>query len=105
MKKIESIAKQVKQILIDYPETRNNDYLLWIKFIELCTDKSPLLVESFRYIVENLRELGIPNFETIGRARRKVQEKNPDLNATESTQKHREEREVAFREFAHNGLA
>lgn len=103
MNKIANVANQVKQVLTDNPETRNNDYKLWIKVIELDVDKKPLLFSDFRYIVGNLRALGIPNFETVSRARRKVQEQYPELRATEKTRKFRAEKEEEFKEFAKNG--
>ena len=100
---IKNVANMVKEVLTEHPDTRNNDYLLWVKVIELDQDKSPLLIEDFRKVVANLRVLGIPNFETVSRARRKLQEKYPDLRATEETRQFRSEKEQEFKDFAKNG--
>ena len=42
--------------------------------------------KSITYVLKNAKELKIPSFESITRARRKVQERYPDLKDTETAE-------------------
>lgn len=74
----------VKKILENIPATRNSDKLLvtevlryggYIKNVEYFGDKEAILLSDI------LRG-NMPSFETITRARRKVQELHPELEST-----------------------
>lgn len=94
MGKISKWEDTVKTILEIHPAAREDDRALyyWI-----------LKYEGFDVTVSIARFLmgtGYPNFETIGRVRRKLQEKYPELRAPQRTQAMRSEAEGEFIEYA-----
>lgn len=102
MKKILITADLVKRLLEEKPETRSDDYLLWAETILATMRESecPLNNLNMIYVLKHIRELKIPDFGTVGRARRKLQEKYPELRGSERVRKGRAKREVAFKGFA-----
>lgn len=106
--KTQTIADIVKTILIEKPATRNSDYLLWLEVLrEYMSAKgtSALLsmwtVEQFLTYSHSL----VPCFQSVSRARRKIQRAYPELKGTRKVQEAREELEEEYREFAINGRA
>ena len=87
----------VLKILEENPKTRNSDNLLYLIFLE--TVHPGITKQSIATILLNLESLGLPCFETIRRARQKIQAEREDLKADEAVQDFRTEREIAFREF------
>ena len=84
----------VKWILENDERARNNDKYLIKRFYEI---KYPGITgKTFGDV------LGLPitSFETIRRARQKVQEQNPDLKRDSYHEQIRKEQEAAVREFA-----
>lgn len=90
MKKMETI---VKALLEEYPQTRGNDNALIAGVFWLIDPE--LMNRPFK---EVLKIKGLPSFESITRARRKVQEKNPILN-DEKARKIRQKEEKEYREY------
>lgn len=90
MKKLEKI---VKAILEDYPNTRGNDNALITGVFWLIDPE--LMKMPFK---EVMLMKGLPSFESITRARRKVQEKNPILT-DEKARKIRQKEEKEYREY------
>ena len=78
MKKLMTTTKAVKNILEEAPETRDNDYLLWLRTIEEMTAED-IKILSFSYVIRNINFLGLPNYETVSRVRRKLQAEYPEL--------------------------
>lgn len=70
--KIKKVENLVKDILEDKPETRNSDNLLILEFVKR-TDKNEKT--SFESV---MKQTNI-SFESITRARRSIQHKNPRL--------------------------
>lgn len=74
MKKIENI---VKNLLINFPKTRDDDfYLIGGVYVELLPSVKHL---GFTEVIKNHSLYGLPSFESITRARRKIQAENEDL--------------------------
>ena len=48
----------------------------------------------------NARKLGLPAFESVSRARRKLQAENEELRGSSENQKAREERELEMFEYS-----
>ena len=100
--RIKNIANIVGTVLEFYPETRDDDYLLWLEvlrqtqFPEVC-DVLSMPVNRFLTIA---RYTHYPQFETVSRARRKLQAQRPELRATPETQAARAEMERKYREYA-----
>lgn len=83
----------VKAILEEYPQTRGNDNALIAGVFWLMD--SDLMNMPFK---EVLKTKGLPSFESITRARRKIQENNPVLN-DEKARKIRQKEEKEYREY------
>ena len=91
---IKSVHRNVELILMADKETRDNDDLLYVTFAEWLglTDK------TFGTVFTNRKELGLPPYETVRRARQKVQAEHPELRG--KRYKARQEAEEVFREYA-----
>lgn len=83
----------VKALMEDYPSTRGNDNALIAGVFWLIDPE--LMNMPFK---EVLKTKGLPSFESITRARRKIQEKNPILN-DERARKIRQKEEKEYREY------
>ena len=78
---LETTEKLVKRILIEYPMARSSDSYLYIRVVKaLCPEA---LNKPFSEVMFNLKELGLPCFETVRRSRQKIQNENPILKANE----------------------
>ena len=96
---LKQIRTIVKNILKDYPQTRNSDNALYIKVVEALNRGA--LDKPFEEVMANLEALGLPCFETVRRNRQYIQAKFPELQACDKVQDFRTEREERFRkEFA-----
>lgn len=103
MKTIKNTEAQVRAMLEKAPATRESDHIL---FIRLCIeqarknrDNAELIARVLDHIMIHGKENGYPNFESVGRARRKLQEKDHRLQATARTKKGRKDREIVFKEY------
>ena len=85
----------VKRILTNYPQTRNSDMALYIKVIEALNKNA--LDKPIVEVLQNLKELGLPCYETVTRTRRKIQEECSELQADDVVQDFRTKREEDFR--------
>lgn len=102
MAKLKTVAATVKRILEVCPQARNSDSYLYLKVIECMdadngTEVKWLSVHTF---LMNINELGIPNFETVRRARQKIQAQYPELAACRKVDALRANNESAYRAFA-----
>ena len=101
MEELRTIKGIVRSILEDDVLSRSSDMRLYLKFVETV---NPSVTEMrFWFVIENMADLGLPSFESIGRVRRKLQEQNPDLRANEVVRDARRHMEDDYREFAKNG--
>lgn len=85
----------VKSILESVPETRDDDFELIYEVAKEfgwggC---------AFGQALTLWRDRGCPSFESITRARRKVQELHPELRSEERVAEMRAEQEGQYREF------
>lgn len=96
--KIEKVERLVRQALEKNKESRANDHKL---YIEVAYIINPALANvNFKMNFENAKEVGLPPFESVSRARRKLQEKYPELRATIKVQEARKERQIEFEDYA-----
>lgn len=106
MKRLTNIAKLVKTILERSPETRDDDFLLWLKVLEKVAEYNHIpdftKTMTLAEFLSIARFTKFPLYHSVSRARRKAQEKFPDLRATEETQAARSELERRYRKFAQN---
>lgn len=88
----------VREILEDCPQTRNSDNFLYLM---VCERISPELIKKPFYVVlSNLKEWNLPGFETVRRARQKLQAMHPELAACSDVEVGRMVREEEFRNYA-----
>lgn len=92
----------VKVILTEQPETRCSDNLLYSAVLDHIGKEAGVNIGnmSIRVVLHNMKHLHLPTIETVGRCRRKLQEKHPELRAVAEVEAFRSEREGAFREYA-----
>lgn len=97
-KELKETAKLVKVILENYPIARDSDQYLYLRVAKSLNPDS--LERPFVEVMANLKELGLPCFETVRRCRQKVQEENPRLKGTQKVRSYRSINEEVFKEFA-----
>ena len=94
--KFMKLQEFVQPILEADERTRNSDDVL---YFQVCTK---LLGDnlSLKHVLLNRKDLRIPSYESVGRARRKLQEENPELRACERVQELRAEKEAEYKAMA-----
>ena len=98
VKKIESVKETVKRVLEEDSFARGSDNCLWTKVCELTTEAIRYM--SFSYVMTHAGELGLPPYETVRRARQKVQAEHPELRASDDVQKERQKRRAVYQTWA-----
>lgn len=97
VEKLRKLENIIKPILERQPQTRNDDYLLYAEIIR-AYNPDLLEIPTKAFLFGHI-ELNLPNIKSVERARRKVQEKHPEL-ASERAKKKRAEEEQMYREYA-----
>lgn len=100
--RLKKISDLVHELLINEPACRNSDDLLYWRIAQIIGkhkgfDASKM---SAYELLFRRKEYGLPSPEGVGRARRKVQEHNPELRANDIVEACREILEEEYREFA-----
>lgn len=89
MSKLNTMEKVVAEILEHNLQARKDDYILMVSVCEkLCPE---ILNYPFWVVMQNHYTNNLPNWETISRCRRKIQEKRPDLIVPDTERKRRKE--------------
>lgn len=94
--KIKNIQPLVKQLLEKYPDLRDSDDRLYVNLIVLADPVLRNPNTTANYFLSLMSKGEYPSFESISRARRKVQELHPELRG--KSYKGRKEKEVEVRE-------
>jgi hypothetical protein len=85
-------------VLEECPNARNSDSIL---YVEVCKKvNSDCLAKPFWYVMAKHRQFGLPSYDTVGRCRRKIQEKYPELAADSTVEGHRALNEEVYRDYA-----
>lgn len=90
MKKFKT-EDRVRVLMEEHPETRYDDMILFAYYYSRF-GKEPVGALPLSSVAYDYRKYGLPCYETIRRARQKVQEQNPKLSRRplrESAEKHR----------------
>lgn len=98
MKGFATIHDTVLMCLEQHPNTRNSDALLYLKVCELNNPIACTL--PFVQVMKKRKELGLPDYESVGRVRRKIQAEREDLRATDEVTDQRYENWKEAREYA-----
>lgn len=94
--KQKQVEKTVKAILTEHPQTRNDDHWLYYQYV--CRNGRPDGT-PFTVIFISYKLYGFPSFESVGRARRRVQQKCPELRGDKGTQTARENLEKEYHDY------
>lgn len=92
----------VKSILERDKQCRNSDSFLYLSLLKILGDQKGVDINamSITTFLLTMKEHGFPPFESVRRARQKVQARHPELAACKQVQEYRGENEVVFREYA-----
>lgn len=95
----------IETVLTTDTKARNSDTYLYLRVFSMFAltkgiDLETLSVADF---LRNMKEYGFPSFETIRRARQKLQAENPALAADCFTKEKRAENETIYNAFAKEG--
>lgn len=92
----------VKEILKQDKQSRNSDSFLYFRVLEIIGKRKGIDINemSIPYFLLNMSGTEFPPFESVRRARQKIQEHNPDLAACETIKDFRALNEEGYREYA-----
>ena len=96
MKNLNNVSKLTKEVLEEDEQSRNSNMRLYSKVV---AKLNPGREEEIERLLTN-SGLVLPPFETVTRVRRKIVEKNPELQANDKVVEFRVEQEEEYREFA-----
>jgi hypothetical protein len=97
-KELSNTTALVKTILDAKPQTRNSDDLL---YYEVCVkSNSDCSYLPFWKVMQNRKAYRIPPFESVRRARQKLQATYPELASDSDVEAQRELNEEVFRDYA-----
>lgn len=101
-KQLISITNLVKTILETNPQTRNSDSLLYLKVLEHVAIPKNINLHNLTVtdFLTSVNRLGLPCFETVRRARQKIQNQYPELKGCKAVQEARAENEQIYRKYA-----
>ena len=98
MNKLYKVEDIVYQVLKEVPEARKDDFVL---VAEVYNRIQPLINNvSFNRVMLSHKELGLPYFESISRARRRLQNIFEELRPDQEVQDARLEEQLIYREYA-----
>lgn len=102
MKRIYQTTDIVKAILQQDERARNSDSFLYFRVLGVLGQKYGIDIEnmSITTFLLNMKEFGFPPFESVRRARQKLQAEHPDLSACSSVSVQRKANEEIIREYA-----
>lgn len=105
-KQLITTTNLVKMILETNPQARNSDSLLYLKVLEHCALQKGIDLEylSVSAFLTSMNIFGFPCFETVRRARQKIQSEHPELKGCAAVEAVRAENEQAFREYARGSV-
>lgn len=105
MDELNNTSALVMNFLINDKHSRNSDnYLFYLVAKKILGSKGiDIDTIGFKYLFLQLKEYGLPQFETVGRIRRKLQHDHPELSGSESVTIQRSINQEVFREFAVEG--
>ena len=102
MTDLKTTTALVKAILEVDKQSRNSDSFLYLKVLEVIGKKKGIDINtmSIPYFLINMSGTAFPPFESVRRARQKLQEHHPELAACEEVAEARAFNEVGYNEYA-----
>lgn len=80
------------------PSCRDSDNLLYYKVCE--TINPSALSLPFNEVILNTKKYGFPIFESVRRARQKIQRENPNLASSKAVKEQKQKNEADYKAFA-----
>ena len=102
MNDLKNTTALVKALLEEDKQCRNSDSFLYLKVLSVTGKRKGINIESMSvpYFLLNLHGTAFPPFESVRRARQKIQATYPELAACEVVEGFRIENENQFRAYA-----
>ena len=94
---MKNLKEQVEYILYTCPRTRNDDFILINEVYKRYYFNTNVI--SFGSMLNNHKYYKLPSFESITRARRKLQAEKEELKACDLVKIAREKKEKEYREL------
>ena len=98
MRNLKTIEKKVRAVLEKNEDARNDDMVLYLALCNVCLKDAGAM--PLAEIMTQHKYLGLPSFESVGRTRRKLQAKYPELVGNARVRRLRAEGEKAYRKYA-----
>lgn len=100
--KVRDIKPLVACILEDDPNTRDDDNILYLLVLSHYANQRGIDLNGLTvpHFLLTLKGSALPGFESVRRARQKVQAERPELGASEAVRGAREEKEEEYLGFA-----
>lgn len=92
MSKVNVVETRVKEILEAYPNTRENDNLLYVTYL-----KEYHYIDFNEETFINYEQYGLPSFKSVERSRRRIQNESGIYKASEDIEEKRKEAEHEYR--------
>lgn len=99
--KIRNVEKIVREVLETEPDTRSDDFKLIVSVYYKINPETTNM--NFGQVMYLHQEMGLPYFESVRRARCKLQAENEDLRPDDDTRRARMEKETEYYEYALGG--
>ncbi len=96
--KLKKIESNVHAILLKYPESRSNDFILYALYIE--ETRTDLRNVELIYALKNSESLKLPSYESVTRTRRKLQSEFPKLKPPAKVKAIRDKKEKQYIQYA-----
>lgn len=105
MIELKTVTERVRSILERDEKCRNSDSFLYLQVLTEVGKEKGIDIEKMTipYFFQNLHGAGMPPFESVRRARQKIQAAHPELAACERVKGYRAENETEYRAFAVGG--
>lgn len=104
MNKLYRIEGLVEKVLREYPDARNDNFILVFRVYKEINEEA-VLRELFLQIMLYHKKYGFPSFEGIVRARRKLVKQYPELKPTREVVKARDKEEMNYFDYAVDGYS
>lgn len=100
--RLKSISEVVRTILETDSAARDDDNLLYYLVLKFYGDKNGIDIDSMSMpiFLLNMRKYGFPPFESVRRARQKIQHDHPELAGCKTVEGKRRLEEEVYRSYA-----
>lgn len=105
MDNLTTVSALVQHILLSEPDSRNSDNLLFYLVCKklLADQGEDIETMGFGKLFLSLKGYGLPQFETVGRCRRKLQQEFPELQCSIDVAMSRASSRESFAAFGREG--